>query len=206
MTWRGLSDFEDRLERLNPLEDRPQEPDEGDVDWLDEGRSPRDAAVLIGLVPREDNDLNVVLTLRPETMPSHAGQVAFPGGKRDPGDPTLVYTALREAEEEVGVIPGEVELIGRSGPYITGSGYRVMPVVGRLPPNFIAKPDPYEVAAVFETPLSFLMNPDNHEEHRRMWEGRERRYFVMPHAGYHIWGVTAGIIRAFFHRLYGQEP
>ena len=97
-------------------------------------------------------------------MPTHAGQVAFPGGKVDPDDLGPIQAALREAKEEVGVNPIDVEIMGIGDRYVTGTGFRITPVVGLLPPEFVAKPDPHEVDDVFETPLSFLMNPENHIE------------------------------------------
>lgn len=164
---------------------------------------PRPAAVLIGLVDRGD-DFGVQLTLRPETMAEHAGQVAFPGGRLDPGDPTLLDAALREAEEEVGIDPAQVDILGRSRGYLTSTGYLIAPFVGLLGPEFEAKPDPVEVADAFETPLSFLMDPANHEIRKGFWKGREREYLAMPHNGRYIWGATAGMLRALYEKLYGE--
>ncbi|MBN05254.1 MAG: CoA pyrophosphatase [Ponticaulis sp.] len=207
MSWSGREDFMARLEtRLIPAYGDFDLPEGGDVIHLDDDDMDnlRDAGVLIGIVDR-GGELNVVLTERPKTMAKHPGQVAFPGGKVDPHDECPVDAALREANEEVGVEPEEVTLMGRSGLYLTRTGFRITPVVGLLPPDFVAKPDPHEVDDVFETPLSFLMNPANHEEKSVEWKGRRHRYFEMPHNGHYIWGVTAGVIRALYERLYCEE-
>jgi 8-oxo-dGTP pyrophosphatase MutT (NUDIX family) len=162
------------------------------------------AAVLIGLLDRGE-DYGVLLTLRPETMARHAGQVAFPGGRIDPGDASSLAAALREAHEEVGADPARVSVLGQSDPYLTSTGYVVSPFVGMLPPDFSPVPDPREVAAVFETPLSFLMNPANHQRHERTYQGTLRAYYAMPHNGRYIWGATAGMIKSLYDRLYGEE-
>ena len=163
------------------------------------------AAVLVGLIPRAD-DYGVLLTLRPDTMARHAGQVAFPGGRIDETDASPLAAALREAHEEVGVLPGSVRMIGQNEPYLTSTGYIVSPFVGVLPEDFAPIPDPREVAAVFETPLSFLMNPVNHERHERMFMGALRAYYAMPHNGRYIWGATAGMVKALYDRIYGEPP
>lgn len=163
----------------------------------------RKAAVLVGLIDRGD-DYGVVLTLRPDTMPNHAGQVAFPGGRIEPGE-TALAAALREAHEEVGVDPALVRLLGQADPYLTGSGFAISPFVGVLPGGFVPVPHEREVAAVFETPLSFLMNPANHERHEREFRGALRAYYAMPHNGRYIWGATAGMLKALYDRLYGPE-
>ncbi len=163
------------------------------------------AAVLMGLVPRGD-DFGVLLTLRPETMARHAGQVAFPGGRVDPGDGGPLAAAMREAREEVGVDPARVELLGQGDSYLTGTGYVISPFVGLLPADFTPVPEPHEVADVFETPLSFLMDPANHARHERMYAGVLRAYYAMPHNGRYIWGATAGIIKSLYDRLYGDPP
>lgn len=161
----------------------------------------RKAAVLVGLIDRGD-DYSVLLTLRPETMSSHAGQVAFPGGRLEEGE-TLLHAALREAHEEVGVDPATVRVLGQGDTYLTGSGFAISPFVGILPPDFVAQPHTTEVADVFETPLSFLMNEANHQRHEREFRGALRAYYAMPHNGRYIWGATAGMLKSLYDRLYG---
>jgi 8-oxo-dGTP pyrophosphatase MutT (NUDIX family) len=155
-------------------------------------------------VPRTTG-ATLVLTLRPTTMSDHAGQVALPGGKIDPQDEGPVAAALREADEEIGLASDKVDLIGVDGEYLTGSGFRITPVLGLLPPSFVPVPDPTEVEAVFETPLDFLMNPANHQARSAHWNGTLRHYYEMPHNGNRIWGVTAGIIRSLHDRIYDGE-
>ncbi len=162
----------------------------------------RKAAVLVGLIDRGE-DYNVLLTLRPETMSSHAGQVAFPGGRLEPGE-TLLQAALREAHEEVGVDPLTVRLLGQGDTYLTGSGFAISPFVGILPSDFVPVPHTSEVADVFETPLSFLMDAANHQRHEREFRGALRAYYAMPHNGRYIWGATAGMLKSLYDRLYGS--
>lgn len=163
---------------------------------------PKPAAVLIGLVER-DAGVNVLLTRRADTLRSHTGQVALPGGRQDEGE-QLWETALREAREEVGLEPQFVNLIGLSTPYQTGSGYLITPVVGFIRPGFSLTPNPHEVADIFETPFGFLMDPASYEEHEReLPSGEKRRFYAATHDERYIWGATAGILRALRDRLYG---
>jgi 8-oxo-dGTP pyrophosphatase MutT (NUDIX family) len=160
------------------------------------------AAVLIGLVQREAGP-TVLLTRRSDTMRSHTGQVALPGGRVDPGERPW-ETALREAHEEVGLEPRFVSLLGLSTPYQTGTGYLITPVVGFVRPGFELKANPDEVADIFETPFSFLMDLANYEEHEReLPSGEKRRFYAATHDERYIWGATAGILRALYERLYG---
>lgn len=204
MTWQGKEDFIRRIStRLIEPEVAHDLPITGEFAQKEvDGHTFRDAGVLIGVVDRGDNDLHIILTERPKSMPTHAGQVALPGGKVDRTDAGPVAAAIREAQEEVGIHPDQVEIIGKSDLYLTRTGFSITPVVGLLPSDFVAVPDPHEVDDVFETPLSFLMNPDNHQRKTAFWHGAERSYLEMPHNGRYIWGVTAGMIRALYERLY----
>jgi len=163
---------------------------------------PRDAAVLVPIVKR-DREVTVILTRRTENLPSHAGQIAFPGGKIDPQDDGPASASLREAEEEIGLSAEAVVLLGFGDTYVTGSGYRIVPVVGLVDPQASVKANPHEVAEIFEVPLSFLMNAANHHQGRRTWQGHERKFYVMPYYQHYIWGVTAGIVRTLYERMYG---
>lgn len=205
--WAGLDDFLDRARiRLDPVRGAESLPEGGDLDFVPPEKvdAVRPAGVLVSVIPRPEGP-TTLLTLRPDTMPTHAGQVAFPGGKMEPRDADEVDAALREADEEVGVARSQAELIARSAPYITGTAFRIVPVLAVLPADFEPDPHPTEVADVFETPLEFLMNPANHIAQTGVWRGQERRYYAMPHNGRRIWGVTAGIIRALYVRLYGFQ-
>jgi poly(A) polymerase len=160
------------------------------------------AAVLVGLVEREAG-YNVLLTRRSDTLRSHTGQVAFPGGRQDPGERPW-ETALREAHEEIGLEARYVTLAGLSTPHRTGTGFLITPVVGFVRPGFALAANPHEVADIFETPFHFLMDPANHEQHEReMPTGERRRFYAMTHDERFIWGATAGILRSLYERLYG---
>lgn len=161
----------------------------------------RDAAVLIPVVDRGD-EASVILTKRTEKLRSHSGQIAFPGGRLDATDPTPEYAALRETEEEIGLAPRFVEVVGRMPDYVTGSGFRIAPILSVVRPGFRLTINPDEVDDAFEVPLSFLMDPANHNRGSRIWEEKERYYYTMPFGERHIWGVTAGIIRTLYERLY----
>lgn len=164
--------------------------------------APRDAAVLIPIVERKQEP-TIILTVRTAHLSSHAGQIALPGGKIDREDGGATHAALREAEEEIGLSRSEVRRIGELSPYLTGSGYRVVPVVAEVDPSHHLTPNPDEVADVFEVPLSFLMNPANHRKQSRTWQGRERYFYAMPFGERYIWGVTAGILRSLYETVYG---
>lgn len=159
------------------------------------------AAVLVGLVERPEG-LSVLLTRRSDSLRSHTGQIALPGGRCDP-DETPWAAALREAWEEIGLEPAQVALAGLSTPYRTISGFHITPVVGFVSLPLDLRPNPDEVADVFETPFGFLMDPANHEEHNLETPQGRRRFYAMTWEDRFIWGATAGMLRALYGRLYG---
>jgi 8-oxo-dGTP pyrophosphatase MutT (NUDIX family) len=154
----------------------------------------RAASVLVPIVNRTP-DITILLTQRTEDMPSHAGQVAFPGGRRQDNDADAVATALRETEEEVGLDRKFIEVIGSYDPYRTGTSYEITPIVGIVTPGFTIRADPREVADVFEVPLDHFLDERNHRLDSRMAQGRERRFYAMPYEGRYIWGATAGMLK-----------
>lgn len=195
--------------RLDPVEgwDPAARPDYSDFDLNPEFRPAtrpalRDAAVLIPVIDRPEG-LSVILTRRADSLASHTGQIAFPGGRLDPGEGP-VEAALREAFEEVGLEPGFVEPLGLSNRYETVTGYVVTPVVGLVRPGFELTPSPSEVAEVFETPLAFLMDPANHRRDFFERDGVRRYFYAMPWGDRYIWGATAGMLRALWNRLYSD--
>lgn len=160
----------------------------------------REAAVLIPITRRTQP--GVILTQRPEWLRSHAGQVAFPGGKLEPQDnDDAVAAALREAEEELAIPAAEVEVIGAAAPYLSGSGFRIVPVIGLVPPDLDLIPCPDEVSDWFEVPLAWLLDSANAERKTGLWNGSSRSYYDMDWNGRRIWGVTAGIIANLSRRL-----
>ena len=161
----------------------------------------RPAAVLVPIVTHPEA-ATVILTTRPSGMRDHSGQIAFPGGKIDPGDRTPCDAALREAEEEIGLRRPDAEPIGYLDPYVTGTGFVVIPTVALVDPAFVPSPDPREVADAFEVPLAFLMDPANHQRHQREIGERIRQFYAMPFGARFIWGATAGIIRNLYDRLF----
>lgn len=160
------------------------------------------AAVLLPILLRERP--TVLLTERTAHLSTHSGQVAFPGGKTDADDATPIATALREAWEEVGLEAGFVEVLGTLPTYVTGTSFIVSPVVGLVRPDCVLKPNPYEVADVFEVPLDFLLDPAHHQRHALEWQGHRREWFSMPYEDQDagktrfIWGATAGMLRNFY--------
>ncbi len=160
----------------------------------------RPAAVLIPVVDHPEP--TVLLTQRTEHLSSHAGQIAFPGGKIDATDASPMDAALREAEEEVGLKREFIEPIGYLDVYGTAFGFRILPTVARVKPGFNLSINEYEVSDAFEVPLAFLMNPENHQIHTKEFRGMERSYYAMPFAERYIWGATAGILRVLYERIY----
>lgn len=161
----------------------------------------RDAAVLVPVVDHQDG-ATLILTQRTEKLRHHSGQIAFPGGSIDPTDVSPEAAALRETEEEIGLDRGFVDIVGRLPDYISGSGFRVAPVLGVVRPGFMLTLNEDEVDDVFEVPLSFLMDPANHAHKSLVWQGRDRTFYEMPYEGHYIWGLTAGILRTLYERLY----
>ena len=158
-----------------------------------------DAAVLIPVVERDTP--TVILTRRTDALPSHPGQVAFPGGKVDPVDDGPVSAALREAEEEISLPRHQVDLVGTTDLYLTGTGFHITPVIGVVPPDIKLVPEAGEVAAIFEVPFDTLFDPANYAEREIEWQGRMRRYHEMYWDDHRIWGVTASIIMNLSRRL-----
>jgi len=156
-------------------------------------REIRPAAVLVPVVKRE-KELTVLFTRRTAHLHDHAGQISFPGGRAEARDSGPAETAMRETREEIGLAPERVEVLGELPQYVTVTGYRVTPVVGLVTPPLDLKPDDFEVAEVFEAPLSFLLDTANHQRNSVAWEGRERRYYAIPYGKYYIWGATAGML------------
>jgi len=160
------------------------------------------AAVLVPLV--HGAEPGVLLTLRAPHLKDHAGQVAFPGGRMEPEDGSAEATALREAHEEIGLPPGQVELAGRLPDYVTGTAYRITPVLGLLPSGLALSPCEDEVAAIFTLPLSTLLDPAAPQRRRAEWRGRQREFWVWPHPEHYVWGATAAILVHLAQRLRAQ--
>jgi 8-oxo-dGTP pyrophosphatase MutT (NUDIX family) len=178
----------------------------GDLDlnpeiWVRAGvKATRPAAVLVPVIDRSEP--TVLLTLRTTELASHAGQVAFPGGKIDPTDRSPVAAALREACEETGLAPTLIDPIGYLDLYVTFSGFRILPTVARVEPDFTLTLNPREVTETFEVPLEFLMTPANHQRKTRDWNGLARDYYAILFENRYIWGITAGILRNMYERVY----
>jgi 8-oxo-dGTP pyrophosphatase MutT (NUDIX family) len=187
---------------LHPLDAPPRAGCWNDHELADlvDTRALRDAAVLVGLVPRGDA-LHVLLTRRNDALRQHAGQVSFPGGGVDPGDADAIDAALRETHEEVGIPRAQLAPLGYLDPLATVTGFRVLPVVATIDPGYTPVPDPREVAAVFEVPLDFLLDPGNRVARRFVHEGRERRVWEYRYPDQRIWGATASMLLNLHERL-----
>jgi 8-oxo-dGTP pyrophosphatase MutT (NUDIX family) len=207
-------EFFDRVRRRLSLEVPPALRDptapavRGDLDldpetWTKAGVTAlRPAAVLVPVVDRATP--TVILTQRTADLPSHPGQIAFPGGKIEQVDETPVGAALREAEEEIGLAPMLVEPLGYLDLYLTFSGFRILPTVARVTPGYALAINRSEVAEAFEVPLEFLMTAENHRRKSRDWNGITRHYYEIPYQDRYIWGVTAGILRNLYERIYRE--
>jgi 8-oxo-dGTP pyrophosphatase MutT (NUDIX family) len=163
------------------------------------------ASVLVPIVPRAAG-LTVLFTQRTVHLKAHAGQISFPGGRAEPGDVSPEFTALREAQEEIGLPPERVEVLARLPDYLTRTGYRISPVVGLLAPPFDLVPDPREVDEIFEVPLAFLLDPRNHRRQTREYQGRLVGFYEMPYGERYIWGATAGMLVNLSRLLADGEP
>ncbi|MGA8079751.1 MAG: CoA pyrophosphatase [Xanthobacteraceae bacterium] len=194
------------LEIPPALTDPNMEGARGDLDlnpemWVRAGvKATKPAAVLVPVIDRSEP--TVLLTLRTEELASHAGQVAFPGGKIDPADESPVAAALREAREETGLGPSFIEPIGYLDLYLTFSGFRILPTLARVKPDFALILNPGEVVEAFEVPLAFVMTPANHQRKTRDWNGMQRDYYAIPFENRYIWGITAGILKNLYDRIY----
>ena len=194
----GRAAIAERLAALPPLAELLTA-DDLEKQQLAGAQPTRPAAVLLLVVNRPDAPA-VVFTQRTAHLSAHAGQISFPGGRSDEGDRTPEHTALREAHEEVGIAPEQVEVLGRLPEYCTSTGYCVTPIVGWAEPPLVYRPDPHEVEDVFEVPLSFLLDPRNHRYESAFYRGRMRKYWAMPYGERYIWGATAGML-VTFHRV-----
>lgn len=166
-------------------------------------RKPVAAAVLVPLV-NQPGGPTLLFTQRTSHLHDHAGQISFPGGRVDDGDADRVATALREAEEETGIDRSRVQVIGRLPDFDIQTGFRVTPVVGWVEPPFELTPDPFEVAEIFEVPLEFFLDPENHRRHMDELNGRVRHYYSMPYGERNIWGATAGMLHSLYRILTGN--
>jgi 8-oxo-dGTP pyrophosphatase MutT (NUDIX family) len=166
-----------------------------------EGMALRDAAVLVPVIDDGD-DARVIFTLRTTTLRKHSGQIAFPGGAIDPEDGSPEAAAIREAQEEIGLAGLFVEPVARLPHYLAATGFRITPVLAVVKPGFELTLNPTEVADSFEVPLSFLMDPEHHMRDSMNWKGNERHFYRMPYGSRMIWGITAGIVRTVYERLY----
>jgi 8-oxo-dGTP pyrophosphatase MutT (NUDIX family) len=169
---------------------------------LAEGARVTEAAVMVPIVCR-GSELHLMLTQRTAHLADHAGQISFPGGRVEPEDRDREETALREMEEEVGLPRSRVAVLGRLPGYEIPSGFRITPIVGWIEPPFELKPDPFEVAAVFEAPLAHFLDPDRYLRREYHFRGRHRHYLAIPYEGRYIWGATAAMLHSFARLLLG---
>ena len=198
------ADFAARAARLGPSNGEA----DGDfainpgIDGWIRAQATREAAVLVGVIERAGG-AHVLLTERTKSLRTHSGQIAFPGGRIDAEDGSPEAAAIRETAEETGIAPDHVRAVGRLPVYLSGSGFRIHPVLAVIEGDPAMRANPHEVERIFEVPLAFLMDRTNHRLASKFWNGRERHFYEVPYRDHHIWGVTAGIIRAASERLYG---
>lgn len=162
------------------------------------------AAVLVPIIVRESGP-TLLLTRRTAHLHDHAGQISFPGGRCEASDATPELTALREAREEVGIDPAQVEVLGRLPEYRTVTGFAIIPVVGLVTPPLNLRLDDFEVAEVFEPPLEFLLDRKNHLRHSLEFEGEQREFWAIPWQDHYIWGATAGMLVSLHHAVFNGE-
>lgn len=184
---------------------RPQAMLVGDHGVEPAGSVLRPASVLLPIVARSE-ELTMLFTRRTTHLRDHSGQISFPGGRVEPHDSDPERTALRETQEEIGLDPTQIELVARLPDYYTRTGYRITPVVGVVTPPFEITPDAYEVDEVFEVPLSFLLDPGNHQRHSLRFEGQTRWFYAIPYEGHYIWGATAGMLVNLYSHLAERDP
>jgi 8-oxo-dGTP pyrophosphatase MutT (NUDIX family) len=178
----------------------PADPSDLHIIALREGTRVVDAAVLVPIVHREDG-ARILFTQRTPHLDDHAGQISFPGGRVEADDAGREETALRETEEEIGIARAQVTVLGRLPDYAIPSGFRITPVVGWVEPPFTLKPDPFEVAEVFEAPLAHFLDPANYQRREYHFRGKHRHYMAVPYEGRYIWGATAGMLHVLCRLL-----
>jgi 8-oxo-dGTP pyrophosphatase MutT (NUDIX family) len=186
----GVAEAEEGDHHLNPA-----------VNLATSGIRFKDAAILVPVVDY-GSEARVIMTQRTEKLRKHSGQISFPGGGIDPTDKTPEEAALREAEEEIGLNRRYVETVGRMPDYLTGTAFRIKPVLSVVKPGFSLVANPDEVDEIFEVPLSFLMKDENFKRGSRVFEGHERFFYEIPYGNRYIWGITAGILRSIYERFY----
>jgi 8-oxo-dGTP pyrophosphatase MutT (NUDIX family) len=180
-------------------------PEDRHLFGLSDGARVTEAAVMLPLVHRQ-GDVHVLLTQRTPHLADHAGQISFPGGRVETSDIDREETALRETEEEIGVPRDRIAVLGRLPLYEVPSGFRITPVVGWLEAPFALRPDPFEVAEVFEVPLAHFLTPANYVRREYHFRGRHRHYLAVPYEGRYIWGATAGMLYTFCRLMVEERP
>lgn len=194
-----MSDLRAKLVRAIAQEGRASSDYDLNADVRAPGGPLKDAAVMVPIVLRREPQL--ILTKRSSALKHHPGQIAFPGGKVDEADDGIIAAALREAEEEIALNPGQVEVLGTLAPHETVTGFNATPVVALVSPEYAARPDPCEVAEVFEAPLRHFLNVRNYLVESRRWRGQRRYFFTVPWGPYYVWGATARMLRALADRM-----